>query len=468
MDCITAQSVLSGSISVPGSKSHTIRACLLAALAEGTSYIRNPLPSADCLSAARCIAEIGARMEMDEGNGLWTVLGAGKRAHLPANVVDVGNSGSVLYFLTPIAATFPGWSVFTGDESIRTRPVSHLAGALEQLGATTHISRPDADAPPFLVQGPIKAGKVVTDGRLSQYISGLMMASSRIEGSLEIELTDPKEVPYLDMTRMWLESLGIPVQMSGDYRHIVVGGPHQIPAFDRTIPSDWEAVAFPLVAAILTDSCITIEHIDGSGSQGDEAIVQVLQSVGACLEWNRETEELVVYGGSQAVSCSDKFPAVNGVAGRLSTQNLPDRTLRVNCSGFPDAVPILSVAACFIEGTTVIEDIAVCRKKETDRIDVMRRELTKLGAEVEEGPDYLVIHGHSPIAASGAANPEFKLHGGVVESYDDHRVAMALAVMGLALKEPVRVRDAECCAVSFPDFFQAMGGIGARFTFGAE
>lgn len=460
MNCITRESALSGSISVPGSKSHTIRACLLAALAEGTSYIRNPLPSADCLSAARCIGEIGAMVEMSGDNSLWTVHGAGKRAHLPSNVVDVGNSGSVLYFLTPIAATFPGWSVFTGDESIRTRPVSHLVQVLEQLGATTHISRPDVDAPPVLVRGPISAGRVVTDGRLSQYISGLMMAASRIDGALEIELTDPKEVPYLDMTRMWLESLGIPVQMSADYRHIVVGGPQIIPAFDRTIPSDWEAVAFPLVAAILTDSCIAIQHIDGSGSQGDEAIVEVLQSVGACLEWNRETEELVVYGGSHA---RKKFPAKNGVAGRLSTEHLPDKTLRVNCSGFPDAVPALSVAACFIEGTTIIEDIGVCRKKETDRIEVMKRELTKLGARVEDGPDYLVIHGHSPITAGGEANPQFRLHGGVVESYDDHRVAMSLAVMGLALKEAVTVKDAECCAVSFPEFFQAMKGIGAGF-----
>lgn len=464
MDCITAQSSLTGSISVPGSKSHTIRACLLAALAEGSSTIRNPLPSADCLSAARCIAELGAKVEMSQDNRCWTVHGAGGNVHLPSNVVDVGNSGSVLYFLTPIAATFPGWSIFTGDESIRTRPVRHLAQALEQLGATTHISRPEADAPPLLVQGPITAGRVVTDGRLSQYISGLMMAASRMEGQLEIQLTEPKEVPYLDMTRMWLASLGIPVEMSGDYKRIVVGGPHQIPAFDRTIPSDWEAVAFPLVAALLTDSCITIQHIDGSGSQGDEAIVEVLQSVGACVEWNREREELMVYGGCQARAQADRFPARNGVPGRLSTEHLPDKALRINCSGFPDAVPALSVAACFIEGTTVIEDIGVCRKKETDRIDVMRRELTKLGADVEEGPDYLVIHGHSPLTSSGGANPEFRLHGGVVESYDDHRVAMSLAVLGLALKEPVTVRGAECCAVSFPDFFQAMEGIGAGFT----
>lgn len=456
MNSISRKAVLSGSISVPGSKSHTIRACLLAALAEGTSYIRNPLPSADCLSAARCILELGAKVQMSADNTVWTVTGAGKNIHLPSNVIDVGNSGSVLYFLTPIAATFPGWSIFTGDESIRTRPVLHLADALQQLGAEACVSRPGVNAPPLLIRGPISPGSIVTDGRLSQYISGIMMAAARMNGTTQIQLTDPKEVPYLDMTRMWLESLGIPVEMSKDYRHISVSGPHDFPTFDRTIPSDWEAVAFPLVAALITDSKITIEHIDGSGSQGDEAIVAVLQSVGADIEWNRQTEQLIVRGGCESrTGC--------GCSGRLSTEHLPEQTLRVNCAGFPDAVPALCAAACFIEGTTVIEDIGVCRRKETDRITVMREELSKLGAVVEEGSDFIVIHGHSPVLADGSKNPAFTLKGAAVESRNDHRVAMSLAVLGLGLDTPVTVHDAECCAVSFPGFFDVMNGINSGF-----
>ncbi len=454
MICISQKTTLSGSISVPGSKSHTIRACLLSALADGTSYIRNPLPSQDCMSASRCVQELGAKVHMDRDNSIWTVCGAGGGIHLPANVVDVGNSGSVLYFMAPIAATFDGWSVFTGDESIRTRPVSHLADALVQLGAQAYISRPNVDAPPFLIKGAIKPGKVTTDGRLSQYISGIMMAASRMEGTTEIELADPKEVPYLDMTRLWLESLGVPVVMSPDYKHIKVSGPCRICAMDRTIPSDWEAVAFPLVAALLTDSQITIEHIDGSGSQGDQAIVSVLQSVGADIEWDRHSEKLIVRGGS-------KSHKGIGCAGRLSAENLESGELRVNCAGFPDAVPALCVAACFIEGTTVIEDIAVCRRKETDRIEVMKSELAKLGANVECGADYIAVHGHSPLKKDGSKNPGFRLHGGTVESCNDHRVAMSFAVMGLALDSPVHVNDAQCCAVSFPDFFAAMNGIGA-------
>ena len=449
MKILAKKNSLSGNIIVPGSKSHTIRALILASLAEGVSHISNPLPSADCLSASKAIQEIGAKVDFDNENNIWTVTGAGKNVHLPSNVVDVGNSGSVLYFFTPICATFEGWSIFTGDSSIRKRPVLHLLEALKQLGANCYVSRPEENAPPALVQGPIKAGKVVTDGRLSQYISGLMMASTLIDGKLEIELTDPKEVPYLDMTKYWLESLGVQVEMSSDYKKISVSGPYQLKAFDKAIPSDWEAVAFPLIAALISDSKIVIDNVDGSGTQGDDAIVSVLQSVGADIVWDKESSQLIVTGGN-----------------RLSTENLTDKTLRVNLAGFPDAICALAVIACFIEGKTVLEDIGVCRRKETDRIKVMKSELEKLGAKVEEGEDFIAIYGHSPILPDGSENPEFTLHGGNVESYDDHRVAMSLACLGLGLKEGenVIVNDAECCSVSFPGFFEVMNKINANFT----
>lgn len=449
MKILSKKNTLSGHISVPGSKSHTIRALILASLAEGVSHISNPLPSADCLSASKAIQEIGASVEFDNQNNVWTVTGAGKNVHLPSNVVDVGNSGSVLYFFTPICATFEGWSIFTGDSSIRKRPVLHLLEALNQLGAKSFVSRPEENAPPALVQGPIKAGKVVTDGRLSQYISGLMMASTLMDGKLEIELTDPKEVPYLDMTKYWLESLGVKVNMSSDYKKISIIGPYQLQAFDKTIPSDWEAVAFPLIAGLITDSKITIDNVDGSGTQGDDAIVSVLQSVGADIIWDKESSQLIVTGGK-----------------RLSTENLPEKTLRVNLAGFPDAVCALAVIACFIDGKTILEDIGVCRRKETDRIVVMKSELEKLGAKVEEGEDFLVIHGESPLLVNGDKNPNFRLHGGTVESFDDHRVAMSLACLGLGLHEgeQVIVNNAECCSVSFPKFFEVMNKISANFT----
>ena len=292
---------ISGTIIVPGSKSHTIRALLLAALAEGVSHIKNPLPSADCLSAAQAIKAFGAQVDIGcpvDEKGLpcgtpadtWIVTGAGKNAHLPNFQIDVGNSGSTLYFFTPVAATFPGKSSFTGDESICKRPVNHLLDALRQLGAEAKTDRDGVDAPPFTVTGPIKAGKVVTDGRLSQYISGLMMASLLIDGELDIQLTDPKEVPYLTMTQLWLKNVGVNVDISPDYKKIKTYGKKDIKAFDTIIPSDWEGVAFPLMAAILSGSDIVIDGIDTTGSQGDDAIVPLLQSLGADLSIEKTSE----------------------------------------------------------------------------------------------------------------------------------------------------------------------------------
>ena len=453
---------LSGTIQVPGSKSHTIRALLLAAMSDGTCNITNPLISADCLSTAAVLPLIGAQIDLQENSEVpvktWVVKGAGKNIHLPDDVVNVGDSGSLLYFLSPVAATFEGWSIFTGDESIRTRPVHHVVDALNQLGAEATTSVPGSKTCPLIIRGPISPEKkLVTDGNISsQYISGMMMAASRLNGTLEIELKDPKETPYLTMTQKWLDKVGISSEISDDFHHIKVTGPKNINAFNVTIPSDWEGVAFPLVATLITDSQILIEHVDSSGTQGDDEIVSILKKLGADIEWNKTAETLLVRGLKKS---SDKV-------GRLSTEHLENGELHVNLSGLPDAICAVAVAACFTEGTVYLEDIAGCRKKETDRIKVMVSELSKIGAELEEGEDYLIIRGHSPVTKEGRPNPAFKLHGAIVESYGDHRVAMSMACLGLGLPsgEFITVKDAECCSVSFPDFYKTMNRLNAGFV----
>jgi 3-phosphoshikimate 1-carboxyvinyltransferase len=240
------------------------------------------------------------------------------------------------------------------------------------------------------------------------------------------------------MTKLWLESVGVPVQISPDFKHISVTGPVPFKAFDRAVPSDWEGVAFPLIAALISDSSIVIDNIDGSGSQGDDKIVEVLQSVGADIDWKRDSGQLLVRGGKV-----------------LSTAGLPDGQLTVEMSAFPDAICALAVIACFIEGKTVFTDIDICRKKETDRIKAMTSELTKLGAHIVDEGDCLVVYG------DGGKS----LHGGEVESYKDHRIVMSLACLGLGLAEgeKVTVNDAEWCSVTFPKFFEVMNEIGAGF-----
>ncbi len=454
------RATLSGKTQVPGSKSHTIRALLLAAIAEGNSEIENPLTGEDCVSCAKAIEKIGAKADFSNP-AVWKVVGAGEGAHLPSDVVDVGNSGSVLYFLCPIAATFEGWSIFTGDKSIRTRPVRHLADLLEQAGAKVHISRPGVDSPPILFEGPIKASTIKTDGRLSQYISGMMMAATRLEGKTTILLSDPKETPYLKMTKHWLEGAGVPVTISSDYKHISLSGPHKIKGFNVPVPSDWEAVAFPLIAALISGSSIVIEKVDTSGTQGDDAIIGVLTSVGSDIQLNLDDKTLTVNGGPFSTIQNEEK---GWVKGRLAVTS-ENKTLRVNCSGYPDAVCALAAIACFIEGTIILEDISVCRKKETDRLSVMTSELTKLGADIEEGEDFLIIRGHSPINEDGTRNEAFLLHGGEVESFHDHRVAMSLSCLALGLfeGEELIINDFECYEVSFPGFFNTMNTLGANF-----
>ena len=449
MKAISKKSVLTGHITVPGSKSHTIRALILAAMADGTSHISNPLPSNDCLSTAAAVRKVGADVDFGDNQtsgaaSVWTVKGAGAGLHLPSDQIDVGNSGSLMYFLCPVLSTLPGQCTFTGDESICRRPVNHLIDALCQFGAKGRSLNKGPDGsegttPPFTFCGPIDVNKtLVTEGALSQYISGFMMAASRLNGTLKMELTNPKETPYLTMTKLWLESLGVPVTISPDFKHISVTGPVPFKAFDRAVPSDWEGVAFPLIAALISDSSIIIDNIDGSGSQGDDKIVEVLQSVGADIDWKRGAGQLLVRGGKV-----------------LSTAGLPDGQLTVEMSAFPDAICALAVIACFIEGKTVFTDIDICRKKETDRIKAMTSELTKLGAHIVDEGDRLVVYG------DGGKS----LHGGEVESYKDHRIVMSLACLGLGLTEgeKVTVNDAEWCSVTFPKFFEVMNEIGAGF-----
>ena len=440
MKAVAKKSVLAGHITVPGSKSHTIRALILAAMADGTSHISNPLPSNDCLSTAAAVRKVGAEVDFGEGenSGLWTVRGAGAGLHLPADQIDVGNSGSLMYFLCPVLSTLKGECTFTGDESICRRPVNHLVDALCQLGADARCIN-GRETPPFSFSGPIDVNKkLITEGALSQYISGFMMAASRLNGTLEMELLNPKETPYLTMTKLWLESVGVPVKISDDFKKISVTGPVPFKAFDKAVPSDWEGVAFPLIAALISGSQITIDNVDGSGSQGDDKIVEVLQSVGADIEWQKAEEKLIVKGGN-----------------KLTTDSLPNKELKVEMSAFPDAICALAVIACFIEGKTVFTDIDICRKKETDRIKAMTSELTKLGAHIVDEGNQLVVYG------DGGKS----LHGGEVESYKDHRIVMSLACLGLGLEagESVIVNDAEWCSVTFPHFFEVMNELGAGF-----
>lgn len=423
----SSKSELRGTIVVPGSKSHTIRAVLLATMAEGKSTIRNPLPSNDCKSAAHAARLFGAQVE--EEDGVWYIQGAGSQLKVPDDIVDCGNSGTATIFVMGMAALLKGYAVITGDEQIRRRPVHWLVNALNALGARAMLTRPDHQAPPVVVGGPLQGGTAVFDGFNSQVISATMLSSAICGHQVEIKVDHPLEKPYLQMTIDWMKTFGVDfVEKSDDYSHFVLDGQGKYHAIDSVVPSDWSGVAFPLVASIITPSDVVIEGLDFYDAQGDKAVVDHLLRMGAKIEKDEAKGRLHIIGGS---------PLKSGI--------------EINLNDTPDALPALAVAAAFAEGTTTFTGLSHVRVKETDRVAVMEEMLGRLGVKTDTTKDSMVVYGGKG------------LKGDVVASQKDHRIAMALAVAGLASEGVVTVEDAECADVSFPGFYQQMKKLGANF-----
>jgi 3-phosphoshikimate 1-carboxyvinyltransferase len=425
MHSVSRRSSLSGTVTVPGSKSHTIRAVLLGAMAEGTSVIHNPLASHDCLSAAKAARMFGAETGLAEG--VWTVKGTGGRLSLPDDVIDCGNSGTTAVFVMSMAALCEGYTVITGDSQIRRRPVIQLVNALNGLGAEAFLTRPGKEAPPVIIKGVLKGGEARFSGFNSQVVSSVLLSAALAREDTVILVEKPLEKPYLHMTIDWMKRYGVMLkEQAPDCTRFAVkkGGAYR--AAESVIPGDWSAAAFPLVAAVCTPSELVIAGLDFTDAQGDKTVVDHLINMGADITKDSEAGTLTVRGGK---------PLRGG-----TTINLDD---------IPDSLPALSVAACFAEGETHFTGLAHARVKETDRVAVMENALAKIGAKASSTPGSMTVCG-------GAA-----LHGTEAESHGDHRIAMALAVAGLFCDGEMRVKDAECASVSFPNFFETMSGAGA-------
>jgi 3-phosphoshikimate 1-carboxyvinyltransferase len=327
-----------------------------------------------------------------------------------------------------MAALLDGWTYITGDEQIRRRPVKALLSALGELGARAWTARPGVDACPVVVHGPMKGGTARLDGLFSQYVSSILMSAPLLENDTEILVENPGERPYLDLTLDWMKRYGVTAERSADYRRFFVRGGQRYTPADTVIAGDWSAAAFPAVAALVTGSTITIESLDYNDGHGDKAVLDFLVRMGAGIEQDPAGNRLVVRGD-----------------GTLSSG------IRIDLRDCPDALPALAVAAARAEGDTLFSGLAVTRLKETDRVQVMASELTKMGARIECDADTMTVHGGR------------ELRGTLVESHGDHRVAMALLICGLASGGTTFVKDAECAEVSFPAFFQAMSALGASF-----
>lgn len=420
-----------GSLAVPGSKSSTIRAVLFGMLADGTTVIHNPLPSKDGLAALKAARDFGAEVVVDEAANTWTVTGLNGKPHVPENVLDTMNSGTTTSFITGICSLLTdGCAVITGDEQIRRRPWRHETNALKELGATCIHTRPNCDCPPLVIHGPLHGGTCHLPGFNSQHISGILAPAALLPKgeSVDIEVEQPLEALYVQLTVDWLKRFGVTVENTPDYKHYHVEGGQKLIACDCLVASDWSGVAFPLVAAVCTDSELTITDVDFTDSQGDKAVVDILIQMGADIEKDIEGHKLTIRGGKPLHGLSE-----------------------IDMNLIPDSLPALSVAAAFAEGDTHFTSLAHVRVKETDRVAVMQEVLTACGASVDITADSMTVHGGKP------------LHGASVSSHDDHRVAMAMAVCGLLADGEMRIDNAECAAVSFPGFYETLNKVGAGF-----
>lgn len=421
MFLLVQRSKLRGSAGIPGSKSHTIRGVFFASLADGTSLLENPLDSLDTGAAVDACRAFGA--EITTGR-VWTVRGFNAQPQVPADIIDVRNSGSTVNFALSVAALAHGHTVLTGDEQIRRRPCGPLLDALIQLGAEAVSTRGNG-CPPIIVRGTLKGGACDLRAVSSQYLSSLLIGTPFAAGDTEIRVIELNEVPYVQMTLDWIARLGLTCEHDESLRHFRVPGWQRIAPFSCVIPADFSSATFFLCAAAITGGPITLCGLDMNDTQGDRAVVDMLRAMGAHIEERNGT--LVASGG------------------RLQGAEL-------DLNGTPDALPALAATACFAEGETRLVNVPQARIKETDRIAVMCQELTRMGGCLAELEDGLVING-SPLS------------GAEVSGHGDHRVVMALAIAGLGAQGTTRIATAESVAVTFPNFVELMQGLGAAIEY---
>jgi 3-phosphoshikimate 1-carboxyvinyltransferase len=344
----------------------------------------------------------------------------------PDNIIDCGNSGQVLRFIAALAALLPYYVVLTGDDSIRhNRPAQPLIEGLSHLDVFCVSTKNDGHAP-LIVKGPLKPGKTRLMGQDSQPVSALLIACAFAPGASEISVYEPGEKPWIDLTLDWFKRLGIAYHNDG-YTRYTIAGNAKIKAFDYQVPGDFSSLAFPIVAALLTQSEITIENVDMSDVQGDKKIIACLQQMGA----------QIIFDKDQRVLHIKKSPELIGMS--------------IDVNDMVDAVPILAVVGCFARGTTTITGAKIAREKECDRLSAMTSELTKMGANITENPDGLVIH-------------QSRLSGAELESHHDHRIVMSLVVAALAAQGESRIQGVEWVKKSYPNFFADLTALQAKVT----
>lgn len=409
---------IDASIEVPGSKSLTQRALIIASLAKGTSTLFGPLESEDTQYSSAALMQMGISMEKGQE---WRIHGNAGVIKATNEPIFLGNNGTATRFLTSVAALGNSRYIIDGDPRMYQRPIGPLMAALRGWGVDIAAIN-GTDCPPLQINGwGLEGGiTVLPEGKSSQYLSSLLLVApySRTPSFLKVE-GEVLSKPYVAMTLSVMDAFGIPVECTPDFSSFSVPqGCYS--AREYQIEGDASNASYFWAAAAVTGGRVTVTNIPVPSIQGDAMLVPLLGRMGC--EVTRSGNGITLQG-----------------TGRLEG-------IRVDMGDMPDVVPTLAVVAAFAEGKTVIENIAHLRIKECDRLSAVVAELTKLGVKVEEQEAAMIIHGE------GGAG----LRGAVIETYEDHRMAMSMAVAGLRIPG-VQITGEECVAKSFPDFWERFG-----------
>ena len=424
-------SEIGGVVKAPPSKSYSHRAVILASLAKGTSKLYDMLYSEDTLSSIRVCEALGA--EITRNDDYLEVVGTGGRLHNSSEeAIDLANSGTTLRLMTSVSALSDNEVVLTGDDSLKTRPMGLLMGALESLGVETESLNGNEKAP-ILIRPGYRGGETNIYGNVSsQFISSILISSPLSdEGVTLYVLPEFKSKPYVDMTVDIMRKFGVKLLKGYYLKHETCDKEHQscridefkvrkqnYTACDYTVEGDYSSASYLLSLIAINGGKAKIKNLFRNSKQGDKYILDILQAMGAKVIRGEDYVEI-------------------GSAGNL-------KAIDVDLSNAPDLLITVAVLAAMAEGTTNITGVKHARVKETDRIDTTCRELEKLGCKLVEHEDGMSITGG--------------VTSGVVDSHGDHRLAMAFSLIGL--KHDIKITNGEVFDVSFPNFIESMKELG--------
>lgn len=412
----TVSGPISGTVAAPVSKSDLHRLIIAAALCPGeTTVIHRYTMNNDIKATASIMEAAGASVTFEDD----FILIKGIESVNKGFVADCGESGSTLRFLVPVLSALGADCRFGGSGRLPQRPMTPLTEEMEAHGASFN-----APMLPFTIGGTLTSGTYTFPGNISsQYITGLLLALPLLEGDSKILLTSPLESQgYVDMTLSVLRRFGVNIIIENPQEYTIPGGQRYHSPSQLNAEGDWSNAAFWLCAGALSGP-VTVTGIQRSSLQGDKAVCDVLEQMGANITYDYDS--VTVHGGAL-------------------------HSVTIDGSQIPDIIPILSVVAACAEGTTHIINAGRLRIKECDRLSAVAESLNTLGAEVSESSDSLCIQGKA------------LLKGGSVSSYNDHRMAMCAAIASLRCEQPVSIEDPTCVKKSYPRFyeeFMSLGGV---------